>query len=162
MAKGKPIEVINKILSSLNTKDKILEVGSGLDLRTWTTKFGQMMTINAFPTMVDSELQAMQRDLYCCIDAIYIYLKENFKYILVNWFNDLPEVFRKKYTMRVTFFSYGLQFKLGDFLRYYCFLIATPLQKEDLGDRIRYKSRVMPMSLEQIEETFIEPRIKRW
>ena len=162
MAKGRPIEVIDEILSSLNTKDKILEVGSGLDLRCWTTKYGQMMTINAFPTLVDSELQKMRRDLYCCIDAIYRYLKENFKYILVNWFNDLPEVFRKKYTMRVTFFSYGLKFNLGDFLRYYCFLVATPLEKQDLGDKIRYKSRVMPMNMEQIEETFIEPRVKRW
>jgi len=162
MAKGIVVKFIAGIESSLNTKDKIVETTSGLDLRSWTTKYGQILAINCFPAYVNSELQKAQRDLYCCIDYIYKYLKQNARINLVSWFNSLSKKWKESYTMRATFFKFGLYFSLGDFLKFHLFLIAREYPPIIEENEVIYRAQVMAMNMYEIEQTFIEPRPKRW
>jgi len=162
MAKAKPITPIETIMKGINLKKSVNTVPSSLDLSVRSLMENVILQVNTYPTDVGAYWQEAQRDLYCCVDWIYRFLLDNFKYILVDWFNNLPERITKSFTMRTTFFKFGLAFNLGDFLRNYCFLDATNVMMEEKDDKVIISSQVYQMSLQDIENIFIEPRPKRW
>lgn len=153
---------ITSIDKMLNIKGSVRDVTSGLDLRAWTTRYGVIITVNTYPTFSESYWLEGQRDLYCCLDALYLLLKSNFKHILINWFLNLPQSVTKGYTMRCIFFRYGLKFNLHDFLHDYCFLNVSPIEISEKDNKIVFKAKVVPLGFEEIENIFIEPRPKRW
>lgn len=162
MAKGKLNLAITELTRFLNMKKRTFDITNALTLRAWTTKYGVMLTENNFPTDTESYWKEAQRDLYCCIDWIYNYIKNNMKYILISWFNSLPKSITKNYTMRCVFFKFGLAFNLHDFLHDYCFFNVSNLVIQETDNTITFKAKVVPLSMEEIENIFIEPRVKRW